>query len=427
MQRASRHPRVFDLALDPLNLEFGGTIAHHVARGWMWSSESDMKALSQNIVDAGPTQLIRRSHEELDAVQRFPQDVELESDRKTVLIVHALTGDAWAGGPGGWWSGVIGRGRAFDPNDYRLICFNNLGSCYGTSGPGDFGFPMLDDRPQIPKSITTWDQARSILNALDALRIGQIELVVGGSLGGMITLCLAALDPRRFRRIMPIAANEAASPWIIGWNHVARNLITGDPNYPDNPCQGVTAARALAMMTYRAELGMQDRHGRRRSTVSQKTEREKAGCRYVLDEPYAVQTYLDYQGEKLELRFDARAYVSQLDAMDHHDISRRPSWAAPPQNEREDTEDAAEYYPHDASRSWGLMRIDAAILPVGIDTDALYLPHHMTRLARRAESLGKFAEYREICSPHGHDAFLLEADQVNEILNDGLALPLLDE
>jgi homoserine O-acetyltransferase len=180
-------------------------------------------------------------------------------------------------------------------------------------------------------------------------------------------------------------------------------------------------------MTYRAEPGMQNRHGRRRSTVSQKSERQKAGCRYVLDEPYAVQTYLDYQGEKLEQRFDARAYIAQLDAMDHHDISRRPPWAPPPENEREDTEDAAEYYPHDASRSWGLMRIESPILSVGIDTDALYHAHHMKRLAHRAESLGKYAEYKEIESPHGHDAFLLEADQVNEILKDGLALPLNDE
>lgn len=427
MQRASRTPIAFDLPLAPLDLEFGGLIEHHVVRGWMWSSQEDADALASIAVDAAPTQLIRRTEDDLRAVPALQDGAGLRDDRKTVLIIHALTGDSFAGGPGGWWSGVIGRGRAFDPNQYRLLCFNNLGSCYGTSGPGDFGFPMLPGTDDVPRPITTWDQARSILAALDALGVEQVELVAGGSLGGMITLCLAAMAPQRFRRVMPIAANEAASPWIIGWNHIARNLILDDPRYPGDKLQGVIAARALAMMTYRAEPGMQVRHGRRRSTVSQKTEREKAGCRYVLDEPYAVQTYLDYQGEKLELRFDARAYISQLDAMDHHDISRRPPWAPPPENEREDTEDAAEYYPHDASRSWGLMRIQAAILAVGIDTDALYLPHHMRRLARRAESLGKFSEYREIESPHGHDAFLLEADQVNQILKDGLALALVDE
>jgi len=113
--------------------------------------------------------------------------------------------------------------------------------------------------------------------------------------------------------------------------------------------------------------------------------------------------------------------------MDHHDISRRPPWAPPPENEREDTEDAAEYYPADPSRSWGLLRIRGSILAVGIDTDQLYLPHHSERLANRARHLGKIAEYREIRSPHGHDAFLLEADQMNSILEDGLALPLAGE
>lgn len=425
MQRAAKSPIQFDLGLPSLELEFGSTVDPHVVRGWMWGTEDDHAVVAPAIVDGGPTRVIRRTlSDEATAVKL---DGALSDDRPTVVVVHALTGDSYAGGRGGWWSGVIGRGRALDPDQYRLICFNNLGSCYGTSGPGDEGFPLLDSPENAPAPITTWDQARSILLALEKLGIDRVHTVIGGSVGGMVSLCLSVLEPQMFERVIPIASNEAAGPWIIGWNHIARRLVLSDPDWPDSARSGVSLAREIAMMTYRAERGMVERHGRRRSTVSQVAERERAGFGYSQQEPYAVQTYLDYQGEKLESRFVASAYLSQLDAMDHHDISRRPSWMPPPENEREDTEDAAEYYPHDASRSWGLMRIEASMLAVGIDSDMLFLPRHMRNLVRRVSSLGKIAEYREIESDHGHDAFLLEADQVNDIIETGLALPRAED
>lgn len=408
-------PEVFDIRLPAITLEFGRKVDNHVARFWLWSSNADHGALRAYRQEVGPVQRVRRNHDELRAIYAPSEEARLET-RPTILIMHALTGDAYAGGPGGWWEEIIGPGKVLDPSRHRLICFNNLGSCYGSSGPGDDSFPMLEDRLDMPAPITTWDQANAILKALDALGIDTIDLAIGGSVGGMITLCLASLAPERFLRIMPIAACEAASPWIIGWNHIARSVLLDDPGYPHDARYGLVTARALAMLTYRAEDGLQLRHGRQIASENQRRGRVWHGR-----QPYSIQTYLDHQGDKLYRRFDARAYISQLDAMDHHDIARVPQHLVS-DDPKDWLADAAQVLSGSPELSWGLNRIQAATLAVGIDTDELFLPWHTELLVRRLRTHGRVSDIGMIRSAHGHDAFLIEIEQLSALIERGLAL-----
>ena len=379
-------PREFELSLGALSLDEGGRVDPLVVRGWLWSPRED--PLPRTIPpprDPATSGAVRRSREELLSVPVWPTPT-LPSF-PTVLVVHALTGDMRAGGESGWWAPVIGPGRALDPTEHRIICINQLGSCYGTSGPADEGFPAT--------RITTWDQARAILLALDGLGIGPIELVVGGSLGGLIALCLAALAPDRFKRLMPIAATAKSSSWVIGFDHVQRQIIRSDPGFPEDIGRGLELARQIAILTYRAEEGLDARQGRIRTAGS--------------DFPFRMQTYLEHQGKKLRRRFDGRAYLAQADAMDSHDATLPP-------------------IVRDDHESWSLrpgpvsaQRIRSATLAVAIDTDRLFFASRVEAL-RDALSRATSFDVATIQSPHGHDAFLIEWSQLDPILRQGLAL-----
>jgi homoserine O-acetyltransferase len=436
-------PTTFDLVLPSITLEGGAQIAHHVVRGWHWGPKEDDPVLRDRGIPAGDQgqQLVMRSAGELAAmVRKAPRVSErLSPDIPTVVVVHALTGNARAGGPGGWWEPLIGPGRTFDPSKVRILCFNLLGGCYGTSGPADGSFPRLTDDQfpaelsparggfaipavDLPATVTTWDQARSILLALDALGVSRVALLTGGSLGGMVALALAALDPERFERLVPIAACAAASSWILAWNHVGRQAILADPGFPDDVGRGLELARQVATITYRAEPGLDRTQGRRQSQASEDSGEWSSRARY------RVQTYLEHQGQKLRQRFDARSYLTLIGAMDHHDVSRRP---APPEGveswpARVDPIPAATGPAPAATSSpppsWGLDRIRASTLAISIDSDALYLPAHTEDLVRALVARGLPARAVTMSSHHGHDAFLTEWDQLATHLGAALAL-----
>jgi len=296
------------------------------------------------------------------------------------LVVHALTGDAEVGT---WWPEVVADGLSGN----RVLCFNNLGSCYGTSGPGEPDFPTRGELngtdpafASEPAPISTWDQARVLLLALDALQVERVQVLIGGSVGGMIAQCLAVLAPERFERVILLATSATANAWTLAWNHLGRTAIRrhGD----------LDLARQVAHLSYRAEPGLQARQGTKRW----KTHGESH-----------VGTYLAHHGKKLVERFTPGAYLSQLDAMDSHDIWRRP--AAP---------DPHESWTLDGT--WGLDRWTADLLAVGIDTDQLFRPEHLQDLVGILRKRGVSATYREVENPHGHDGFLLATTELNHFL-----------
>ena len=295
-----------------------------------------------------------------------------------VLICHALTGNAAADE---WFPGIFGSGRVADPDEKFIICINVPGSCYGTVGPTsenpETGKPYSGDFPEL----TIRDLVRFQQLFLDQIGIKGIEVVIGASLGGMQALEFAIMD-KRIQSAILIAMGKEHSPWAIGISHAQRRAIYSDPkwrngHYPpdDVPADGLAAARMMAMITYRSP-----------ENYSQKFGRDFQNDEGTL---FQVESYLDYQGKKLLERFDANTYVILTKAMDSHDVSRGRGTAAEV-----------------------LEKIKIPVLVAGIDSDLLYPVNEQKELA----SLLPDGRYREIRSDAGHDAFLIEFDQLNCII-----------
>jgi homoserine O-acetyltransferase len=275
-----------------------------------------------------------------------------------VLVVHALTGSADAAGD--WWEPLIGAGRALDTDERQVICLNLLGSCYGTTGPRD-----VDRFPPI----TPRDMARAQWAALGALGVERLDLVVGGSLGGMVALEVALERPGLVDAVMPIAAPAVIGNLAAGWNHIQLQLVELDRD------RGLELARQLAMTTYRSEVDFETRDG--------------------------IGSYLEHQGVKLRHRFHAGSYAALAGAMNAHDIGRGRGGVVA------------------ALRT--LAEADVVVTGVGIEGDILYGPRQVHALVDAALAAGADASYREIRSDKGHDAFLVEWDQLGEIIGEALA------
>lgn len=314
-----------------------------------------------------------------DVVQAYHLDGELNEARDNlVLVFHSLTGSSDA--VGDWWTEGIGPGKPIDTDRYAVLCTNLLGSCYGTTwegaeDAGDREEGMGNrEKPQGKSArwprITVRDQARLVQRLVEALGIASVALATGGSLGGMVALEWAAQNPELPRALVVLAAPAAHSAYAIAWNHVQRRAIeTGGE-------AGLEVARMVGMMTYRTAAEQAERFGRGRDG----------------DAGWAVGGYLDHHGRKLRDRFTLRSYLALMGAMDSHDVGAGRGGV-----------DAA------------LGGIRGHVVGVGIPGDLLYGADEVRAWTRAAG-----AEYREIRSITGHDAFLLELDQVSAILADAL-------
>jgi homoserine O-acetyltransferase/O-succinyltransferase len=298
------------------------------------------------------------------------------TDAPQVLVVHALTGSADAAGD--WWEPLIGPDRAFDTDRFGILGANLLGGRYGSTGP-----LSIDPRSGSPygsgfPAVSTRDQARAFWLLLDALGIERLHVVVGGSLGGMVALEVAVVRPQSVAHVVPIAAPAATGPMAIAWNRIQSALIErlGD--------EGLALARQLAMTTYRSEADFDERFGRSREP----------------DGRPSVVSYLDHQGDKLLERFDGDTYRTLAGAMDRHDIGEGRGGV-----------DAA--FARLAAR-------DVRLTGIGIVDDILYGPRQVRRLVDSAARAGVNARYREIRSTKGHDAFLVEWDQLTRLLREAI-------
>jgi homoserine O-acetyltransferase len=297
-----------------------------------------------------------------DVRQAYHLDGALNEERdNAVLVFHALTGSADAAG--GWWTEVIGPGKPIDTNRHAVLCANLLGSCYGTTGPWE---PGRDDFPLV----TTRDQARLVQLLVEDLGITGVALAVGGSLGGMVAMEWAVQNPQIADAVVVLAAPAAHTASAIAWNHIQRQAIEAAGE------RGVEIARMIGMMTYRTPDEQASRFGRRREG----------------DGGWSVASYLEHHGRKLRDRFDARSYVALTRAMDSHDVGRGRGGVAS-----------------------ALKAIRGRLIGVGIPGDLLYSDGDVRSWVAAAG-----AEYREIRSLHGHDAFLLEPAQTAGILADAL-------
>jgi homoserine O-acetyltransferase len=298
------------------------------------------------------------------------RDIEVE-DRtwgrfrsEATLICHALTGSADADD---WWEGLFGTGRLFDPSETFIISMNVLGSCYGTTGPspgtglGTFPRITIRDMVKVQKLV------------LDQLGVTHLDLVIGGSMGGMQVLEWAVTNPSFISTIVPIGVGSAQSAWAIGISEAQRNAI----HTAATPAEGLATARMIAMCSYRSPASFQSRFGRETD-----------------DGAFAAQTYLRYQGEKLVERFNAPTYLTLLDSMDSHDLGRGRG-------------------PREAI----LNRIKHRSLVIGISTDVLYPVSETRSLAAAMPN----AEFAVLDSPNGHDAFLIETNKLERIVTTFLA------
>ncbi|MCC6930968.1 MAG: homoserine O-acetyltransferase [Gemmatimonadaceae bacterium] len=293
------------------------------------------------------------------------------------LVIHALTGSADADR---WWEGVIGPGQPLDTTQRPAVAMNLLGSCYGSSGPCT---PPFDDGISFPR-LTTADLARAQVCALQALGVERLALVTGASLGGMVALQLGRLSPMPIDHLVVFAAPARTSPQAIAWNVAQRMAIEADPRWRDGsprpddpPAAGLAAARAIAMITYRSKVEFDERFARARHPVTN---------------DFQVDRYLRRHGEKLVERFDARSYVLLTHAMDSHSVG--------------------DYGQAAAETARRVRRVTG----VGVDTDILYAAGEVRAWVAAYRGAGVNADYREITSPCGHDAFLIELDQVQRIL-----------
>ena len=298
-----------------------------------------------------------------------------------ILVFHALTGNA---DMDDWWAPALGPGRALDTSRHAIVVANLMGSCYGSSGPAevsDGSFPPL----------TTADLAQAHIPLIRALDIQHIALVTGGSLGGMVALHWGRLTPVPVDRLVVFAAPARTSAQAIGWNTAQRMAIEADPAweqgaYPAGagPRAGLAAARAIAMITYRSLTEFEERFGRRQTRDPGR---------------FDVDHYLRRHGQKLVDRFDARSYVALMRSMDSHDIGDLPAAAR-----------------QTAARV-------GEVVGVGIDTDILYYPREVRDWVAGYAAAGATARYEEIRSVYGHDAFLIEFDQVERLLRGERAGP----
>jgi homoserine O-acetyltransferase len=316
-----------------------------------------------------------------------------------VLVCHALTGDSHAHGPSGpghptpgWWDGFVGPGCAIDTDRFFVVCANVLGGCQGSTGPASTnpatGRPYGSRFPVV----TIRDMVRTQAAVADHLGIERWLSVIGGSMGGMQVLEWGITYPRRVRSLVPIAACAAASALQIALQSIGRHTVRLDPRWRggdyydaapgDGPHRGLATARQLAQVTYRTDEVLEQRFGRRVADDAPESD-------ISLWQRFEVERYLQYHGEKLARRFDANSYLAITKAMDLHDVGRGRGG-----------EEAA------------LARVQVPVLSVGIDSDVLYPPHQQRAVAAALRLAGAPVQEVELTSPHGHDGFLIEIDQL---------------
>ena len=323
-----------------------------------------------------------------------------ENATNAILICHAWTGDSHVSGSAedghptpGWWEGVVGPGKAIDTNKWFVVCSNVIGGCQGSTGPAT-AHPEDGQLygPRFPV-ITVRDMVRAQVRLTDMLGIRAWHSVVGGSMGGMQVLEWAVTFPDRVKTIIPIATCAQATAQQIAWGAIGRRAIRLDPKWRngeyydaaigEGPWEGLAIARMISQVTFRSDNVFTERFGR--ALVDMDADYNGLG----LWDRFEVEGYLDHHGDRLIRRFDTNSYLIIGKAMDLHDIARGRG-----------------------SLDTAMSRIKAPTLVMGISSDILYPTYQQKQIHSILSEKGVDSTYVEIDSPHGHDAFLINFDQV---------------
>jgi homoserine O-acetyltransferase len=316
---------------------------------------------------------------------------ELSAARdNAVLVIHPMTADChvtgeYAGQPLGWWEPLIGPGRALDPEHFFVVCPNLLGGCYGTTGPR---FPAPDGEPYLERFplLAPRDMMRVQRRFLAALEIDRVALVIGPSMGGMIAWEWATEAPGAAARIAVVAAPLRTSPHQIGLNWLQRRGIELDITGNEVVATlGQMVARGVGMLSYRSPVGLEEKFGREWFKPPGSVLKERG--------MFNVESWLRHHGRRITQRFDPYTYLLFSRAMDLHDVSYGRGYLVS-----------------------ALSAVRDKVLVVGISSDNLYPPAEVKHGADLLDHLGADVRYQEIHSPNGHDAFLLDTDQLDEIL-----------
>ncbi|WP_137897612.1 homoserine O-acetyltransferase [Sphingomonas sp. 2SG] len=317
-----------------------------------------------------------------------------------ILVCHALTGDQHVAsthprtGKPGWWTRMIGPGKPIDPARDFVICANVLGSCMGSSGPASVNPATGRPWGMAFPVITIRDMVRAQAMLLDHLGVGRLKAIVGGSMGGMQALSWTATFPERIDAAVIIASTARHTAQNIAFHEVGRQAIMADPNWQSGdyyggepPAAGLAVARMAAHITYLSEAGLTEKFGRRLQAREAKS--------FGFDADFQVESYLRHQGLSFVDRFDANSYLYITRAMDYFDLAEE----------------------HGGLLANAFRASRARFCLVSFDTDWLYPTSESRSIVQALNAAGAPVSFVELSSPYGHDAFLLDAPEMNRVVD----------
>ena len=334
----------------------------------------------------------------------------LNADKSNaVLVCHALNAShhvagTYADNPKstGWWDNMVGPGKPVDTNRFFVIGVNNLGSCFGSTGPmhtnpatgKPYGaaFPLL--------TVEDWVAAQARL--ADRLGIAQFAAVMGGSLGGMQALSWSIMYPERLRHCVVIASTPKLSAQNIAFNDVARQAILTDPDYHGGdfyehgvvPRRGLRVARMIGHITYLSNDDMAEKFGRKLRNAAENRGAGRNDYKFDFGIDFEIESYLRYQGDKFSEYFDANTYLLITKALDYFDPARE----------------------HGGDLTKALAGTRAQFLLASFTTDWRFSPERSREIVQALISNRRRVTYAEIDAPHGHDAFLLDDERYMNVV-----------
>jgi len=316
-----------------------------------------------------------------------------------ILVCHATTGDQHLASPHpitgkpGWWDRMVGAGKPIDTDRFHVICANVLGGCMGSTGPASIA---PDGQPYAMRFpvITIRDMVRAQVALLEGLGIERLYAVVGGSMGGMQALSMAAHWPHLAERVLIIAATATMPAQNIAFQELGRQAVMADPSWQGGnyygtgkaPDAGLSVARMAAHITYLSEESLTEKFGRRLQDRQAKS--------FGFDADFQIESYLRYQGISFISRFDANSYLYITRAMSYFDLAEE----------------------HGGRLADAFAGTRARFCVVSFDTDWLYPTEQSRRLVHALSAAGAAVSFVELSAPFGHDSFLLDVPALDRVV-----------